>query len=97
VGEYFRNSIINMAEVAYSVSRDFQGMGIANILQRKLAKAAKDNGINGLVAYTSPENRKMIKLFQKLPYKVIHEKDDDMVILSCKFDEPLEADKVPKR
>jgi acyl-CoA hydrolase/RimJ/RimL family protein N-acetyltransferase len=97
VGEYFRNSIINMAEVAYSVSRDFQGMGIANILQRKLAKAAKDNGINGLVAYTSPENRKMIKLFQKLPYKVSHEKDDDMVILSCKFDEPLEADKVPKR
>ena len=90
VGEYFRNSIINMAEVAFSVSRDFQGMGIANILQRKLAKAAKDNNIKGLVAYTSPENRKMIKLFQKLPYNVHSEKDDDMIILSCKFSDPAD-------
>ncbi|MCF6245878.1 MAG: GNAT family N-acetyltransferase, partial [Desulfobacula sp.] len=88
VGEYFRNSIINMAEVAYSVSRDFQGMGIADILQKKLAKAAKDNNIKGLVAYTSPENRKMIKLFKKLPYMVKSEKDDDMIILNCLFSQP---------
>ncbi len=94
VGEYFRNSIINMAEVAYSVSRDFQGMGIANILQDKLAKAAKDNNIKGLVAYTSPENRKMIKLFQKLPYKIKSEKDDDMIILNCLFTEPKEEEPI---
>lgn len=90
VGEYFKNSIINMAEVAFSVSREFQGLGIANILQKKLATAARDNGIKGLVAYTSPENRKMVKLFQKLPYKIEHEKDDDMIILSCTFDAPAD-------
>ncbi|MEN8210748.1 MAG: acetyl-CoA hydrolase/transferase C-terminal domain-containing protein, partial [Thermodesulfobacteriota bacterium] len=48
VGEYFKNSIVNMAEIAFSVSREYQGMGIANILQRKLARAALDNGIKGL-------------------------------------------------
>ena len=90
VGEYFRNSIINMAEVAYSVSKEYQGMGIAQILQHKLAEAARDNDIKGLVAYTSPENKGMKKLFQKLPYQIHSENDEDMVILSCLFSEPLE-------
>ena len=90
VGEYFRNSIINMAEIAFSVSREFQGMGIAQILQRKLARAAMDNGIKGLVAYTSPENEGMIKLFHKLPYAIKSEKEDEMIMLNCLFAEPKE-------
>ncbi|SDT98383.1 GNAT family N-acetyltransferase [Desulfobacula phenolica] len=88
VGEYFRNSIINMAEIAFSVSKEYQNMGIAQILQKMLARAAMDNGIKGLVAYTSPENKGMKKLFYKLPYKVRSEKDEDMIILSCLFSEP---------
>ncbi len=92
VGEYFRNSIINMAEVAYSVSKEYQGMGIANILQEKLVQAAIDNSIKGLIAYTSPQNKGMIGLFHKLPYNIKTEKDDDMIILSCVFDEPRDDD-----
>ncbi|MBU1697597.1 MAG: GNAT family N-acetyltransferase [Proteobacteria bacterium] len=87
VGEYFKNAITNMAEIAFSVSREYQGMGIAEILQRKLAEAARDNGIKGLVAYTSPENKGMIKLFQKLPYKITSKKDEDKIILNCLFSE----------
>jgi len=93
VGEYFRNSIINMAEVAYSVSKEYQGMRIAQILKQKLAEAARENGIKGLVAYTSPENRGMKKLFHKLPYQIHSETDEDMLILSCLFSEPLENEK----
>lgn len=89
VGEYYKNAIVNMAEVAYSVSREYQGMGIAKILQQKLARAAEDNGINGLVAYTAPENAGMKKLFYNLPYKIKTEREDDMIILSCLFSEPL--------
>ena len=96
VGEYFRNSIINMAEIAFSVSREYQGMGIAQVLQKKLARAAMDNGIKGLVAYTSPENKGMKKLFHKLPYKINSEKDDDMIILSCLFSEPKENEEKHK-
>ncbi len=76
------------------MSRDFQGMGLANILQKKLAKAARDNGVNGLVAYTSPENRKMIKLFKKLPFNIHTEKDDDMIILNCLFTEPKQEEPI---
>ncbi|WP_457552684.1 GNAT family N-acetyltransferase [Desulfobacula sp.] len=91
VGEYYRNAIINVAEIAFSVSREYQGMGVANILQRKIARAAMENGIKGLVAYTSPGNRGMIKLFHKLPYKIKSEKEDDMIILNCLFSEPKEG------
>ncbi len=90
VGEYFRNSIVNMAEIAFSVSREYQGMGIAKILQKKLARAAIDNGIKGLVAYTSPENTGMKKLFHNLPYNIKREREDDMIILSCLFSEPVD-------
>lgn len=90
VGEYFRNPIVNMAEIAFSVSREYQGTGIAKILQEKLAAAAKDNGIKGLIAYTSPQNRGMIRLFNNLPYRIQTEKDDDMIILNCLFSEPQE-------
>ena len=92
VGEYFRNTIINMAEVAFSVSKEYQGMGIANILQKKLNQAAVDNGINGLIAYTALHNKAMIGLFHKLPYKIKTEKDEDMFILSCVFNDPKEDD-----
>jgi acyl-CoA hydrolase/GNAT superfamily N-acetyltransferase len=88
VGEYFRNPILNMAEIAFSVTHEYQGMGIAKILQKKLAVAAKDNGVKGLIAYTSPQNKGMIRLFNNLPYKIKVEKDDDMIILNCLFSDP---------
>ncbi|MGD9687527.1 MAG: hypothetical protein AB7U43_11205, partial [Desulfobacter sp.] len=44
----------------------------------------------GLIAYTSPHNKGMIRLFHKQPYKITTEKNDDMLILTCLFNEPKE-------
>ncbi len=90
VGGYYKDPVTKMAEVAYSVSGDYQGMGIANTLQNKLTKAARENGIKGLVAFTSSDNKGMIKLFNKLPYKIKSEREDDILILSCLLSEPKE-------
>ena len=87
VGEYYLQPAKNMAEVAFSVSKEFQGKGLGRILMRKLAKAARENGILGLYAVTSPGNRAMINLFKTLPYKVQSTLEDDL-LLSCRFDEP---------
>jgi hypothetical protein len=59
------------------------------VILRKLAEAARHNGIQGLVAYTSPQNQNMIKLFKRLPYKTRTTFDGDMLMLVAKFDEPL--------
>jgi acyl-CoA hydrolase/GNAT superfamily N-acetyltransferase len=88
-GEYYLDPAKNMAEIAFSVSKAYQGKGLGRILIRKLAEAARENGISGLFAYTSPQNKKMIKLFKTLSYKVKSSLGDDL-LLSCRFDEPQE-------
>ncbi len=86
MGEYLLNPSSNMAEVAFTVNREYQGKGLGKILMRKLAEAARENGLAGLFAYTSPQNKGMINLFKTLPYKVKTVFEDDMVLLSCRFD-----------
>ncbi|MFO7667711.1 MAG: GNAT family N-acetyltransferase [Desulfobacterales bacterium] len=88
VGEYLLDPGKNMAEVAFSVSGDYQGKSLGRILLRKLSETARENGIGGLFAYTSPGNQGMIKLFNSLPYRIRTTFEEDMVVLSCKFDEP---------
>jgi acyl-CoA hydrolase/ribosomal protein S18 acetylase RimI-like enzyme len=89
IGEYLIDPATNVAEIAFSISKAYQKKGLGNILLKKLASAARENDISGLVAYTSPNNRGMVKLFNRLPYKVDTFFDGDMLTLSCKFDEPL--------
>ena len=90
IGEYLIDLATNVAEIAFSVSKDYQKKGMGKILLKKLASAARENHISGLVAYTSPHNRGMVKLFNQLPYKVNTFFDGDMLTLRCMFDEPAE-------
>jgi RimJ/RimL family protein N-acetyltransferase len=77
----------NLAEVAFSVSTDFQGKGLGKFFLKKLAAVARENGIGGLMAYTFPSNKAMIKLFKTLPYKIKTQYEDGDLILSCRFNE----------
>jgi GNAT superfamily N-acetyltransferase len=88
IGEYLIDPATNVAEIAFSVSKEYQKKGMGKILLKKLASAARENHISGLVAYTSPSNRGMVKLFNQLPYKVNTFFDGDMLTLRCMFDEP---------
>lgn len=87
VSEYLLEEEKNIAEVAFSVSKDWQGRGLGKILMRKLSEAARENGIAGLIAYTLPGNQGMIRLFKSLPYKVKTFYDGDIIELNCRFDE----------
>jgi acyl-CoA hydrolase/GNAT superfamily N-acetyltransferase len=88
VGEYLLDSARDIAEVAFSVSREWQGRGLGKIIMRKLSEAARENGISGLIAYTLPGNMGMIKLFKGLPFKTTTEYDGEVVELTCMFDRP---------
>jgi len=85
VGEYFLDPESNMAEIAFSVVKEWQGKGLSSIVIRKLSEAAKENGIEGLTAYTSTANRRMVKLFKSLDYEVKIKTTGDMISLDCKF------------
>lgn len=88
IGEYLLDPAKNIAEVAFSVSKDFQGKGLGKILMNKLAEAARENGIAGFIAYTNPQNKGMVNLFKTLPYKVHTTFDSDVLVLTCRFDAP---------
>ena len=77
----------NIAEVAFSVNREYQGKGLGRRILRKLADSARENGVAGLMAYTSPNNRGMIGLFKTLPYKVKTSFDGEGLAMQCRFDE----------
>jgi GNAT superfamily N-acetyltransferase len=89
IGEYLLDPATNYAEIAFSISKPYQKMGLGRILLRKLEAAAREHGIAGFFAYTSAQNHGMIRLFKHLPYKVTTVFDGDMVTLRCNFNEPL--------
>ena len=76
-----------VAEVAFSTSKEWQGKGIAKVILNKLAEAARENGFLSLVANVLPTNTAMIKLFEKLPYKIKTKTESGTLILTCSFDE----------
>ncbi|MGD9125531.1 MAG: GNAT family N-acetyltransferase [Desulfarculaceae bacterium] len=92
VGAYYLDPASNLAEVAYSVSKPWQGKGLSSVIQGKLAQAARDNGISGLLAYTDPNNRAMVRLFNKLPYEIETRWEEGILVLTCRFDKPQKAD-----
>lgn len=88
VGGYILDPEKNMAEVAFSVSKDWQRKGLSKIIMKKLAEVARENGIAGLTAYVSINNRSMIGLFNSLPYTVQTLYEEDMLVMQCRFDQP---------
>jgi GNAT superfamily N-acetyltransferase len=89
VGAYFFEPARNLAEVAFSVLKDWQGKGLSSIIIKKLAEAAREKGIVGLTAYTQPQNQRMVNLFKSLPFKIYTSFEEDMLYLTCRFDEPV--------
>jgi len=85
LGEYVleRGTVV---EIAFSVSKEWQGKGIAGVLLEKITEAAREKGFTELVAYTLPTNIGMIKLFKKLPYRTETAIEDNTVILKCSFE-----------
>jgi L-amino acid N-acyltransferase YncA len=52
---------------------------------RRLADAARENGIGGFVAYVAAENTPMIRLFKKLPFAVNATYEQGEVVMVCRF------------
>jgi len=89
IGEYLLDPATNYAEIAFSIGKPFQKMGLGRVLLQKLESAAREHKIAGFFAYTSAQNQGMIRLFKRLPYKVTTAFDGDMVTLRCSFSEPF--------
>jgi acyl-CoA hydrolase/RimJ/RimL family protein N-acetyltransferase len=54
-----------LADVAFVVDEQYQGVGIATYLYKMLIRLAKDRGIQGLTADVLASNKGMMKVFEK--------------------------------
>ena len=55
----------NMADVAYMILNEWQGMGIGTLLQERMTEYARSKGIRGFTADILSENKAMLKLAGK--------------------------------
>jgi len=91
VGGYVLNPSSRFAEVGYSVVKEWQRRTISTVVQEKLRQYAVNRLIMGFYAFVVPSNLPMMKLFRKLPCKVIRTFDGEVVSLRAAFDDPIEA------
>src|SRR5208282_2730099 len=69
----------DMAEVAFTVEEDYQGLGIASLTLRHLAGIAKDKGIIRFHAEVLPENKAMLAVFKRSGFPIRQESAEGLV------------------
>ena len=67
------------AEVAFTVVDKYQGRGVGAALLRHLAVIARQAGLRELVAYVLPDNRAMLKVFEKSGLKYTAKRESGSV------------------
>ncbi|MDD3472752.1 MAG: GNAT family N-acetyltransferase, partial [Syntrophaceae bacterium] len=76
-----------LADTAFMVDENYQGRGIATFLLSYLVEIAKERGIKGFKADVLFSNQPMLKVYDKLPYKMNKKFADGVISLTFKFDE----------
>ncbi|MFP3981815.1 MAG: GNAT family N-acetyltransferase [Desulfobacterales bacterium] len=84
----------DVAEVAFVVKEDYQGMGLGSYLLELLERIARENKYKAFTATVLSENRAMIRVFEKrYPDAEIKRGFSGELELYMPFDQPADADK----
>ena len=84
-GCYFLNSTTNLAEVAFMVAPEWQGVGLGTALQDRLQEYATSRGVRGFLAEILPRNARMLRLASRAPGVVTTARDEDAVHVTVMF------------
>jgi RimJ/RimL family protein N-acetyltransferase len=82
---YFLSPTTNLAEVAFMVSPDWQGVGLGTALQARLQEYAMSRGVRGFVAEILPRNTSMLQLAARAPGTMTTSRDEDGVHVTILF------------
>jgi acyl-CoA hydrolase/RimJ/RimL family protein N-acetyltransferase len=94
-GCYFLNPTTNLAEVAFMVAPEFQGLGLGTALQNRLQECALSRGVRGFIAEVLPGNTPMLKLANRAEGEVTTSGDRDAIHVTVVFG-PETAARAPK-
>lgn len=65
MGCYYLNPASGLAEAAYIVDPDWQGLGLGSLLHARMVEYASRHGIRGFTADVLVENSSMLRVFQR--------------------------------
>jgi acyl-CoA hydrolase/RimJ/RimL family protein N-acetyltransferase len=62
---YYLNPATGLAEAAYMIDPDWQGLGLGGILHARMVEYASHHGVRGFTADVLAENSSMLRVFQR--------------------------------
>jgi acyl-CoA hydrolase/GNAT superfamily N-acetyltransferase len=84
-GMYVIDPSTNLAETAFIVHPDWQGLGLGRALQQRLAEHAQARGVRGFVADILPTNERMIRLALAGPGQPRRDSQGSSVLITTLF------------
>ncbi|MFW6196266.1 MAG: GNAT family N-acetyltransferase [Thermoplasmatota archaeon] len=85
VGDYQVKEGQNIAEVSVMIRDEYQDQGIGTVLLEYLTMIAKQRGLYGFTAEVLAENRKMLRVFEKMGYDIEKQREGGEYILRMRF------------
>src|SRR5262249_42725477 len=85
---YFLSPTTNLAEVAFMVAPEFQGVGLGTALQARLQEHAMSRGVRGFVSEILPGNTSMLRLAASAQGTMTTSRDEDAVHMTVLFPVP---------
>ena len=85
VGRYIKNPWTSTAEIAFLVHDLWHRKGIGTFLLKYLVRIAKENGLTGFTAEVLHENKDMLQVIYKSPYKITSKFEDGTYHISFPF------------
>ncbi len=89
VARWFLDRSTNMAEVAFTVHPEWQGMGLGRFLFQILVDVAREQGIAGFTAEVLRDNRRMLNIFYRSGFDVHTQAEEDVYLISFRFDSQM--------
>jgi RimJ/RimL family protein N-acetyltransferase len=82
---YFLSPTTNLAETAFMVAPEMQGLGLGSALQERLQEYAVSRRVRGFVVETLPQNQRMQRLATRASGTVTTVRDQDTVHVTILF------------
>ncbi len=85
IGQYSINENTLMAEVAFIVKDSYQGQGVGETILSYITFLAKKAGLYGFTAEVLIDNKPMLRLFEKMGFKIERKRVESVYLLNMYF------------
>jgi acyl-CoA hydrolase len=87
IGAYYLDRSLNLAEIAFTVTKQYRNQGLTRFILDKLIDVAREKGVAGFTGEVLKINEAMLHILKTLPYKIYFESEEDCLFFQFSFDQ----------